>query len=220
MRRLLFGLVVVAGCTKADPTPAAKPAPAPAPGVAFAQPPPATPTPTVMPPPAAVDVKVELTAVTLADECGGQPPMSRPSRGAARRSERLDSRQRADMSARACEQTSMQLSLSSSAAAKITIKSVELLDEKGASLGMLTPSKPTRWVDATSRYDAWDESLEANTNVNVSYVLQQPNWSKIGNRWNRMFVLKTVVSIGGVDRAVTKNVTTQAQVTLPPNVRT
>ena len=114
----------------------------------------------------------------------------------------------------------MQLAVSASTTAKIQIKSVELLDEKGASLGTLKASKPTRWSDATGTYEAWDEALTADTPVSVSYVLQQPDWLKIGNRWNRTFTLKTVVVIGGVDRAVKKEFTLSAPTMLPPDVQT
>lgn len=211
MRQLLVMLVAVAGCTKADPEPTAAPAPKTAPGVAFAQPPPTTPP---SQPKAALDVKVELTAVTLADDCGG----GRPGDGVPNLRNRGATR--ADMAQRRCEQTSMQLAITASAAAKIQIKSVQLLDESGASLGTLTASAPTRWSSATSTYDAWDETLAPNAAVGVRYVLQQPNWSAIGNRWNRTFTVKTVVSIGGVDRAAQKSVTLRAPATLPPNVRT
>lgn len=114
----------------------------------------------------------------------------------------------------------MQLAVRASAIAKIEIKSVELLDESGKSLGMLASRSPTKWSASASRYEAWDEMLAADAPVKVSYVLQQPNWAKIGNRWNRTYTLKTVVSIGGVDKSVTKNVTLQAPTILSPNVRT
>ncbi len=220
MRRLLFVLVVVAGCTKADPVPSPSPAPAPAPGVAFAEPPPTTPTPpapTPPPPAAPLDVSVQLTAVTLADDCGGATQAG-AARAKSARSE--PSGVAAQRYQRRCEQTSMQLALRASAVAKIEIKSVELLDEHGKSLGMLAARSPTQWSQGASRYTAWDETLAADTPLKVSYMLQQPNWAKIGNRWNRTYTLKTVVSIGGVDKSVTKNVTLEAPTILSPNVRT
>src|SRR5690606_34953614 len=89
MRRLLFTLVVVAGCTKADAEqdPPATPtiAAAPAPGVAGPPAPP--PAPPAKPAPA--DVKVELTSVTLADDCGGTPPRGAPVRTAKAKSARM-----------------------------------------------------------------------------------------------------------------------------------
>ena len=69
-------------------------------------------------------------------------------------------------------------------------------------------------------YEAWDEMLAANTTANVSYVLAQPDWARIGDRWNRTYTLKTVVSIGGVDRTASKEVTLSAPTSLPPNVKT
>jgi hypothetical protein len=219
MMKLLALAIAVAGCTKAQPESSPAPAPkqTPAPGVAFAEPPPTTP-----PPQAPLDAKVELTAVTLADDCDAIAPLAEPPAGDVRRDSagRTRGHRSATGEYRVCDQTSMQLALSASTVSRIQIKSVELLDEHGTSLGMLTATKPTRWSDATARYDAWDEALAAGTPAKVSYRLSQPNWSKIGNRWNRTYTLKTVVSIGGVDRSVTKDVMRTAPTALPANVRT
>lgn len=229
MRHLLFLMVVVAGCTKADEdrAPQPVPRPTPAPGVAFAQPPPPAPTPTPPPPPpATLEVTVELTAVTLADDCGGSPAAGGTT--TVYKSKAKEALAKGDSAngvahsraRRRCEQTSMQLAVSASAASQIQIKSVELLDASGASLGMLTASRPTRWAEDSSMYSPWDEMLAADTPVKVSYVLTQPNWAQIGNRWNRTYTLRTVVSIGGVDRSVQKQLTLSAPTTLPPNVKT
>ena len=87
---------------------------------------------------------------------------------------------------------------------------------------------PTRGTDPAvgalfDGYDphrAWDEMLAANTPASVSYVLQQPDWLKIGNRWNRTFTLKTVVTVGGVDRSVNKDVTLTAPTVISQPVKT
>jgi hypothetical protein len=116
----------------------------------------------------------------------------------------------------------MQLSIVASDAASVQIKSVELFDDKGDSVGMLTASKPTRWSTANSAYETWDEKVAAGSTSNVSYVLSQPTWGTIPNRWNRTFVLKTVVTVDGVEQTAQKAVTisVSAPTALPPNVRT
>ena len=116
----------------------------------------------------------------------------------------------------------MQLAIIAGDAASVHIKSVELFDDAGESVGMLTATKPTRWSETNSIYEAWDETITAGSTSNVSYVLSQPRWGRIDNRWNRTFVLKTVVSVDGVDQTAQKAVTVSvtAPTALPPNVRT
>jgi hypothetical protein len=215
IRRLLLILGVFAGCTKADAEQG--PAKAPVAGRAgvvgnFAKPPapvPARPVPLL---------RVELTAVTLADDCGGSAPHTAPAIKAKSATWAKDDA--AGARARRCEQTSMQLAITADAGARIKIKSVELFDDAGASLGKLTASKPTRWSVDSAIYESWDEVVPAGAQINVSYVLQRPAWEAIGNRWNRTFTLRTVVTIGGVDRTAQKQVTLSAPATLPPNVKT
>jgi hypothetical protein len=222
MRRLALMLVVVAGCTKAgtghesapgEPTPTTAALPA----VKAA--PPAPPKPST---------RVELTAVTLADDCGGTPPSNAPAKLAkAELALPADSESKAKRDAaagarakRRCEQTSMQLTVIAGDASTIHVKSVELFDDAGKSLGTLTTSKPTRWSDATATYELWDEAVAAGSTTSVSYVLAQPNWDQIGNRWNRTYLLKTVLSVGGVDQAAQKTLTLTAPTNLPANVKT
>jgi hypothetical protein len=218
MRRIALLLVVVAGCTKAG---TAKEAPA-------ETPPAVAPIPAKPSPPPKTTTRVELTAVTLADDCGGTAPWGPPatvtkSEGADPE-EKTATKAKGDMAAgarmkRRCEQTSMQLAIIATDAAAIQIKSVELIDESGASIGMLTATKPTMWSATASAYQPWDEKVAAGT-ANVSYVLSQPAWGNVKDRWNKTFTLKTVVSVGGVDQTATKDVTLSAPTSLPPNVRT
>jgi hypothetical protein len=201
-------LLALAGCTRADPESSPS-----RPGVAFAEPPPTT---TTTPPPArpAADVKVALTGVTLDDDCrnyAAPAPREEEAKSADRDSSSMD---------RPCSQSSMQLVISTPAPSRIQIKSVELFDEAGVSLGMLAASSPTRWSDTRSQYDAWDESLAASSSATVSYKLQQPNWSKVGNRNNQMYTLKAVVSVGGSDRSLKKDFTLTTRTALPPDVET
>ncbi|MCX5742331.1 MAG: hypothetical protein NT062_07530, partial [Proteobacteria bacterium] len=180
MKRVLFALVVLAGCTKAGPSETAE-TPAKEPGLKL----PLDKGPVVTTPPTVVTTTVELTAVTLADDCGGaapsRPPML-PSAQPTRESHRDvegKSATKADAAMkmkRRCEQTSMQLAITSKDGkpTAVHVKSVELFDDAGKSLGPLAASTPTRWVDATSTYDAWDEQVAADATSLVSYVLAQP----------------------------------------------
>ena len=232
MKRLGLLLVVVAGCAHEAPgseAPPPTPTPKSQPGMGPVKPAPPPPAPK----PA---TRIELTAVTLADDCGGTPPWSAPVKiakteaaqsdeasepKAAKAKAKSDSASVAGARAkRRCEQTSMQLAIMAGDASNIQVKSVELFDETGKSLGTLSASKPTRWSDATGKYDAWDESVAAGSTSSVSYVLSQPKWDQIGNRWNRTYTLKTVLSVGGVDQSAQKDVMLSAPTSLPPNVKT
>lgn len=217
MRRWFVSLVMVAACTKAgtgQESPPGEPSPGkPTPGVSPTAPT-APPAKTIPPAP---NAKVELTAVTLADDCGGSPPWSPPTKQAAKQdSARPDSKAKAK---RRCEQTSMQLSITAADASNLKVKKVELFDDKGTSLGTLAASKPTKWSEASASYEAWDETF-APGSISVSYVLAQPAWDGIADRWNKTYTLKTVVSIGGADQSASKDVTLSAPTTLPPNVKT
>ncbi|MBA3502852.1 MAG: hypothetical protein M4D80_11000 [Myxococcota bacterium] len=232
MRRLALLFVFLAGCTKAgtgNESPPGEPSPKVTPAVA------PIPVPAKVTPAPKAATRIELTAVTLADDCNGAPPWNAPApstKGAKAEVEvesNNKSKSRAskqDMAgaraSRRCEQTSMQLTIIAGDASNIQVKSVELFDDAGKSLGMLTASKPTRWSDTNGIYEAWDQNVAASSTSNVSYVLAQPKWDGIGNRWNRTYTLKTVLSVGGVDQTAEKAVTLtlSAPTSLPPNVKT
>lgn len=232
MRRVLLSLLLLGACTKAGPTdgesaptaqaetvirvdsvPAVSPTPpAPAP----------TPPPKVTP---KASARVELTAVTLADDCGGAPPWTGPRTPKPASRSELAPRAKGDSArgARArqrCEQTSMQLAITATDVMSLRVKSVKLYDEDGALVGTLTATKPTKWSAQTSRYEAWNESVSAGSTINVSYVLSQPSWGHVTDRWNKTFTLKAIVSVGGVDQTAERDVSLSAPTALPPNVRT
>lgn len=161
---------------------------------------------------------VTLMSVTFGDDCGGAPPANAPARP-AKAAPAEPSAYPAQDSARPddepyryrCEQTSMQLSIAARGDANVTIKSVEVFDEKGASLGTLTTSKPTRWSDKSSAYEAWDEKVGAGQTASVSYVLSQPSFV---NRWDshdRMYTVKVTASVGGIDQSLQSTVMVVAQ---------
>jgi len=122
---------------------------------------------------------------------------------------------------RACEKTSMQLSArlgDGLPPATLEVKSVELLTANGASLGLLTASAPRVW-DGGGAYRAWDQQLSSNRQA-VTYELSTPDWSKVADRHSESFVLKVVVTVGGADRTLQRDVSLSAPTMLPPNVKT
>ena len=169
---------------------------------------------------------VEMTAATLADDCGGAVPGSPPVKKS--RSENAPERQDASTrhgarARRQCEQTSMQLSVVAEAgvpATTLRVKKVELFDENGVRVGTLTPRSPTRWSATRGTYEAWDETIVPAESLSVSYALSQPDWAAVTERWNKTFVVKAVVTVGGADRTVEHDVYVSAETSLPPNVRT
>jgi hypothetical protein len=177
----------------------------------------------IAPAPAPATAKVTLVSVTFGDDCGGVPPADAPAAAApANRhapSEVAPGSMDIDRPSDSgyaptryrCEQTSMQLSIAANKDAAVKIKTVEVFDEKGASLGTLVTSKPTRWSDASSTYEAWNESVAAGKTALVSYVLSQPSFV---NRWDshdRMFTVKVTASVGGVTQALQTTVMVVAQ---------
>ncbi|HEY5927241.1 MAG TPA: hypothetical protein VIV11_36390, partial [Kofleriaceae bacterium] len=132
-----------------------------------------------------VETTVTLTSVAFADDCGGTPPTDAPALPAreppaktagapaspAVAQERVDY----EVERRRCEQTSMQLAIVGKTADELRIKSVEVFDDRGKSLGKLTASKPTRWDVAKAAYEPWDGKVVVGA-MAVSYVLSQPTF--------------------------------------------
>lgn len=173
----------------------------------------------VAPTPAPVSAKVTLVSVTFADDCGGTPPAQAPAAAPApayRAPSAVapSSERPGDVPENyryRCQQTSMQLSIAASKDAAVTIKNVEVFDEKGTSLGTLATSKPTRWSDASSTYEAWDEKVAAGQTALVSYVLAQPSFVNRYDSHDRMFTVKVSASVGGVAQALQTTVMVVAQ---------
>jgi hypothetical protein len=184
------------------------------------------PTPVPPPPAPAPKVTIEMTAATLADDCGGVAPPAAPRAKGVQRSQREEPSRgdeaRGARARRACDQSSMQLSIvvpAGGAATQLTVKKVELFDDKGVLIGELTPRTPTVWAD-DGTYTAWDQTIAPGKALSVSYALSQPPWGAVHERWNRTYVLKAVVTVGGGDRSVQRDVHVAAPTMLPPNVRT
>jgi hypothetical protein len=196
----------------------------------FAQPPGAKmPPPSTGTPPktAATKVTILMTSATLADDCGTPPPAKAKSATWAKdevaAKADMDDTSRKAKRKRSCEQSSMQLSVKSDAtggAATLAVKKVELFDDQGKLLGELTPRDPGVWAPDGSSYNAWDQRVAPGTELSVSYALSQPPWGTVTERWNRTYVLKAVVTVGGTDQAVQHEVHIEAPTFLPPNVKT
>jgi hypothetical protein len=167
---------------------------------------------------------VTLTSVTFADDCGGTAPSAPPpstsqapaSPAVVAPSEARPQDQAESMERRRCEQTSMQLAIGALADTEIHIKSVEVFDESGKSLGTLTAAKPQRWADAPAAYEAWDEKLVKGTTARVSYALSQPTIDRYDSR-DRTYTVKVVASVGGADQPLQTTVMVVGQ---PPAVPT
>lgn len=179
---------------------------------------PATPPETPAPAPA---ITVQMTAATLADDCGGgPPPPAAPAKAKAKRSD-MEGASSARM-ARVCEQTSMQLSVVAAAGAErslLSVAKVELYDDKGALLGELTARAPSVWAEDGS-YQTWDEAIDGGQELSVSYALSQPPWGDISDRRDRTYVLKAALTINGDEELVQREVEVAAPTILPPNVKT
>lgn len=230
MRTSAWLLIGLLGCTKAGSHPEAEAQPEPIVVTAQARmpvttPPPAPPQPPAPPPPppalaeAVSKVTVQMTAATLADDCGGAPPRAVKSDEASRESKAKSASAKAD---RACDQTSMQLSVKASAdgdATRITVKKVELFDTKGVKIGTLTASSPTVWTKGGT-YKKWSQTIAPGQQLSVSYVLSQPPWAPVAERRARMYVLKAVITVGRNDQVVKREVMIAAETSMPAGMKT
>lgn len=106
-----------------------------------------------------------------------------------------------------CEQTSIQLQITSTRdATSITLRNVDLLDDKGQVLGSLTSRTPTHWDAISSQYTVWDLSVAAGASEKVSWVLSTPVWSNLGmtrsEAANRTFRVRLTIGAAGGDQVI------------------
>lgn len=163
---------------------------------------------------------VTLVSVSFGNDCGGTPPSEPPAGavpapnrrapGAAPSAQHMTQPGDSPASYR-CEQTSMQLSIAANKDAAVKIKTVDVLDETGASLGVLSTSKPTRWSATSSAYEAWDEKVAAGQTALVSYVLSQPGFIDRYDNRDHMYTVKVTASVGGIEQALQTTVMVVAQ---------
>jgi hypothetical protein len=174
------------------------------------------------------EVTVDVASVTLADNCNpvsepSQQKFAKPPGGSQSRSE-CDGPGCGMSRRKACEQTSMQLAIRAHAGTTpttITIKRVELLDNKGRVLDVLTPSAPVRWTPK-GVYVQWDQTISASDDlINASYALTAPDWTKLGGRLSaqsRTFQLRVTVAVGTSQRTVVKQAIVPGLTIEPPVV--
>ena len=140
---------------------------------------------------------VTLTSVAFADDCGGTPPHQAPAPARTPASPAVAEKVADEAyERRRCEQTSMQLAIVGQAASELRIKSVEVFDEHGKSIGGLTASKPTRWDAAKAAYEPWDEKIGTGA-MAVSYVLSQPTFVNTYDARDRTYTVKVIATLGG-----------------------
>jgi hypothetical protein len=175
-------------------------------------------------PPTQAELTIAITSVTLASDCGAGPSEaaaeSQIERKRARDSD--GDAEYAESAKRACEQTSMQLSVTgavSGAPVQLRVKKVELLDDKGNLIGELVPRTPTIWSQGGT-YRPWDQMVGPANELSVSYALSEPPWGAVNNRFNRTYVLRAVLTIGATDRTVQRDVHLSEPATLGPDVDT
>jgi hypothetical protein len=184
---------------------------------------------TETPKPAELDVRVELAAVTLGDDCGDSavlpPPVAsaKPSDipvGPGAAAPCMQNMPCGGYHAR-CDQTSMQLSLKAAlgdAPATVKVKKVELLDPMGKVLAELGSRAPTRWTSDGS-YVPWNETIAPGQTLAASYTLTSPNWDALtSGRWNAhgtAFQVRVTLAVGSHERTVDKQAITPARLEPP-----
>jgi hypothetical protein len=187
---------------------------------------------------APAEVSVELSGVTLADDCGDVtervPPPSQP-KAAAGSSTKPSAAESISAGACAdprnchgptqppCEPTSMQLSLRAPADVKATtlrITKVELLDG-GKVVDTLAARKPSKWDDKGT-YVTWDEAIAPDQTIQASYLMSPPDWNKLtGGKYNahtKVFNLRVTFTTGNAEKTIEKQAITP--VAIEPAVST
>jgi len=188
----LLPLLLAFGCTKAAPTNEQGVAPRPKP---------------------AGDVGVEISGVTLGDDCGSSFTPPAPAKRAANApaaDQPTTPSAVAEPSRYRCQQTSVQLAVHATAipgATPVKIKKVELLDADGKLISELAATSPMRWSDKGA-YTAWDQTIAPNDDAAISYMLASPAWHAMeGGQYaqaNKMFQLRVTVAIGTADKVIEK----------------
>ena len=167
------------------------------------------------PPGKVVAVVVKIASATLAEDCA--PP---PSANAKQRSEDVDVNDQSSSKGRpvgrlrrSCRQTSVQLGLSASADGTPTtfaIVKAQLFDADGKALLQDMSTRNPRVWDANGVYQAWDGAVKPKQNLQVSYDMNEPNWSKMGGSQQaaqgKSFRLVLTVRVAGKDTRVESTV--------------
>jgi hypothetical protein len=166
------------------------------------------PTPTPSP-----DAELNLASVSLGDDCPdattGEPVDLAPAHGSCAAPGPCNFGQSR------CEQTMLQLTVSSQTATKLQIKKIELLDQTGKLLGTLAARKPTQW--GSDAYIAWNEQVPANQPLKASYSLSAPDWSALpgGRDPSVTYKVRVTFAVGDHDRVIEKEASVLANIEAP-----
>jgi hypothetical protein len=99
------------------------------------------------------------------------------------------------------------------APATISIRKIEIVDQRGTTVGELTAREPCRWTD--DAYQPWDEQIGADQIMQVSYALSQP-FVHAGES----YTVRVTVAAGDDERTVERRTMIEAPASLPPGVVT
>lgn len=243
---LLSGLLLaLAGCNQAGSAELSSTDPRTAPAQPAAQEPVSPPAEQAKPEsmagpaePAAVpavgpaEISVVMSSATLGDDCSGvgtvpvraaapAPKKSRASNEGVSADMAESDAPRGAAARRACQQTSMQLSVTAGAKAAATdlaVKTVQLFDEKGKLVAELTASSPSAW-SAQGSYAPWDQKIKPGQTLSVTYALTTPIGDVLHDR-SKTWTLKATVTVGGKDKTLQRDVTVFVETILPPGVVT
>ena len=199
MRGLIAVLVLGlgGGCTAHD---SAKPTEEPE---QVAEPDP-KPEPEPEPEPSRADaVTVAVGSVQLQQDC------PRPSAKPTMKQGRTADVGRTSSKRRACQQSTLQMALTSTAteAVPFSIRAVRLKKADGGDvLQEISVREPRQWKD-NEGYTAWDQSLAAEGSLKVMYALEGPDWSTVekalgGSSWGLLYEVEVVVEIDGEEKTV------------------
>jgi hypothetical protein len=173
--------------------------------------------------PAPPRVTVAMAAATIADDCGPGAPHAPPSalpdsvepksvEPTWSKGDRAMDDVKAAKAKRRCEQTSMQLSITTTSGAPVSVKvkRVELYDEAGRLVELLAARDPSIWSDQGS-YVTWDERISRGGTWSVSYALSRPSLEE-DDRRDKAYVVRAHVTVDGEDQTVDREVVVQREV--------
>jgi len=213
-------LAACAGWESSSPSYTPPPAEPPTPSH-YAPPPPGDPREPYTPPapeqPKSGNVTVAIASVQLQENCPDPAPVAAPTPGPSAgvsipversmQKEAASSRMQGDTAdGRAwnpCSQSTVQLSVRADFVGQLTIEAVRVLDASSKKVaGPVTLRGPTLWNDSV--YGPWDGRTIADKDLNVSYKMGEPDFSRaaelVGPTFNTFggpFILEIDVSIDG-----------------------
>ena len=146
------------------------------------------------------EVTVVMASATLGEDCGqGLEPAPAPKKEKASASDEMKAgsvtqgAHRSVAGRRACQQTSMQLSIAAGAdaqATEIRVKKVQILDKSGKVVAELTARTPSVWAE-DGAYTVWNQKIAAGKTLSVTYPLSAPGLAV--NARNEVYTLKAKV---------------------------